>query len=470
MTYSQNKSNTITIEGTVLDKKTEEPLPFTNVIIEGTSIGTISNEEGKFELVFSKKYLVSNVIFSFIGYQNTKIPVKKFKNPNKIIHLLSVTESLDEIVVKTKNKYKELIDEAITLIPVNYSQETAYLETYYRELTKIDDQYTRFVDAACSIRYSPYDDHFDERQSRINYIRFERSGSAIKKVPYPEAQEMIADEKDQVKIVALRKSDDLRDYKVLEQTDKLKAIDTANLKWLENNEIGGGPLRLTGADKIKRKADFLNPKINHHYKFTKESLSTYNDKVVYIISFVPKDSTNLLAKYQGRITIDQKSKAIVSYRYRLSSLAKKKLKQKFGTQLKTPKSIEKKNKIAFITKTTTLLDYEVVVSYSEYQNKWYLKRIKINNSYANSGDLFDDFTANTESEFIVTGVSKKELPSIIDINPFYSSFTNPLFNYSLKYNPFFWKSYSTIVATGILGKALNDLEAETSLENQFEEN
>jgi len=55
--YCQKKKQEAhTIEATVLDKDTKEALPFTNVLIAGTSIGTITNEEGKFELTFSKNF------------------------------------------------------------------------------------------------------------------------------------------------------------------------------------------------------------------------------------------------------------------------------------------------------------------------------------------------------------------------------------------------------------------------------
>ncbi|AXT50913.1 hypothetical protein D1818_08775 [Aquimarina sp. BL5] len=241
------------------------------------------------------------------------------------------------------------------------------------------------------------------------------------------------------------------------------------LKWLENNEIGGGPLRLTGADKVKRKEDFLDPKIIDNYLFTLYGRSIYNDKPVYIISFAPKDSTSVKAKYKGEITIDEKSKAIIRYQYQLTSLAKKKLNQKFGTQLKTPLLVEKETKKAFITRTTSLTDYKVFVSFSNYKNKWYLKRIKAINEYQNTGDLFENYTATTESELIVTTVKTENIDYFSVKEQFDSTFSNALFNHNLSYSPDFWKNYSTLVPTGIVGKALEDLGTKISLEKQFQE-
>ncbi|WP_344924245.1 carboxypeptidase-like regulatory domain-containing protein [Aquimarina addita] len=301
---NNKKEQTTLIEATVLDRDTKNPLPFTNVIIEGTSLGTISNEEGKFELTVSKNNLSGMILFSFVGYLDTRLPLKEFKNSEKIVYLKTASTPLDEVIVKAKNKYKELIDEAITLFPQNYAQEPVYLNSYYRELTKIDNTYTKFSDAACSIFYSPYNGSFDSLFSMKNYMQFNPLESSIKKVPFPEPQDFIASMQDQAKILAVRKSNNLQNYKIMEQSKTLEAIDTTDLKWLENNEIGGGPLRLTGADKVKRQADFLDPQRNSQYLYTLSGRSMYNNQPVYIISFAPKDSTYTKAIYQGKLTLD----------------------------------------------------------------------------------------------------------------------------------------------------------------------
>jgi len=465
--FAQNTKNIITIEASVFDKDTQEPLPFTNVIIENTSIGTVSNEEGVFELSFNQKYANGVVIFSFVGYKNASIPIKEFDDPKKIVYLESISTSLDEILVTVKNKYKELVVDAIAQSTTNYASIPVYLQTYYRELTKIDNHYTKFTDAACSIKYGAYDNSFDFRQSKVNYMQFKRLEYEIKKVPFPEPRDLLADEKDYVKIRALRKSDNLQDYKILEEAKALEAIDSTNLKWVENNEIGGGPLRLTGADKIKRQTDFFDPKLVDKYMFKNAGKSTYNNRVVYIISFAPKDASDRQAKYKGTLTIDEKSKAVISYRYQLTNQAKKRSNQKFAAQLKTPESVEKETKLAYITRTTTLLDYEVIISYFEFKGKWYLKRIRVKNDYRNAGDLFDDFSCTTESELVVNSLDFNEPEDLENTDRFYSIFSNSLFNQKISYNPDFWKNYSDLVATGVVGEALQDLESKSTLEEQF---
>lgn len=457
----------IVIEATVLDKESKDTLPFANVIVEGTSIGTITNEEGKFELTVKKTHAKSNVVFSFMGYDKIVRNLQDFKTTGDVIYLKPSSTSLSEINIVAKNKYKELVVEAIGKIPENYAQEPTYMDTYYKELTKIDDQYTKFTDAANRFFYSGYKGDYDYNLSSNNYFKFDRS-TEMKKVPFPEPKDFIPDSRDQIKITALRRSDNLQDYKILEQAKKLSDIKTSHLKWLENNEIGGGPLRLTGADKIKRKEDFLNIKSIDHYKFVLFKKSTYNDLPVYIIKFRPKDSLKTKAKYKGLLTIDKESKAIIYYTYKPTNAVKRSLNQKFATQLKTPKSVEKEIKKTFITRLTELKDYEVDVSFSQFDSKWYLKRIKVINKYKNTGDFLKDYSATTESELIVNNIEVKKVDKIPDYEEYQSTFMNSLFNHELKYDNSFWENFNALIPTGLMGKALEDIESEDSLEDQFQ--
>jgi len=62
-----------TIQGTVYDKEVENsPLPFANVFIKGTSIGSTTEFEGTYTL--RVKPGTYTVVFSFIGYKTIEVP------------------------------------------------------------------------------------------------------------------------------------------------------------------------------------------------------------------------------------------------------------------------------------------------------------------------------------------------------------------------------------------------------------
>ena len=58
------------IKGTIKDKE-GNPLPFVNIYIENTYIGTTSNELGKYELNTTEKGNV-HLIFQYLGFKTQK--------------------------------------------------------------------------------------------------------------------------------------------------------------------------------------------------------------------------------------------------------------------------------------------------------------------------------------------------------------------------------------------------------------
>ena len=83
------------VSGTVMDATTGETLPGVNVLIQGTTVGTVSNMDGEFSLQVPGS--ASVLVFSFIGYINQEIVVG---NQNEInVSLVADAADLDEVVV-----------------------------------------------------------------------------------------------------------------------------------------------------------------------------------------------------------------------------------------------------------------------------------------------------------------------------------------------------------------------------------
>lgn len=96
--FSQNSGN---IQGKILDLKTLTPLQGANILIQGTSIGVISDNDGffKFENVEPKTY---NLTVSFIGYKTqTKfnIIVKSVGTSDLLFKLEETQQNLDEVIL-----------------------------------------------------------------------------------------------------------------------------------------------------------------------------------------------------------------------------------------------------------------------------------------------------------------------------------------------------------------------------------
>ena len=98
-------------KGKVLDSKTNEPLPFVNIGVFGKGIGTVSDEEGLFNLRIDKSKLdkTDTIQFSSLGYQTLKKAVKNLNfvyNDYPEILMISENLNLNEVVVTNKGAYE----------------------------------------------------------------------------------------------------------------------------------------------------------------------------------------------------------------------------------------------------------------------------------------------------------------------------------------------------------------------------
>ncbi|MBC3794663.1 carboxypeptidase-like regulatory domain-containing protein [Spirosoma utsteinense] len=75
-----------TVSGLVLDKASNQPVPYANIGIVGSPIGTLSNANGSFQLLLPAHYLTDSLLISHLGYTPQSIAVRAIK-PNLVITL-----------------------------------------------------------------------------------------------------------------------------------------------------------------------------------------------------------------------------------------------------------------------------------------------------------------------------------------------------------------------------------------------
>jgi len=92
----QNIIKALPVSGQVTDAETGETLPGVNISISGTSTGTVTDMEGRYELEINEGSAVS-LVFSFIGYETRTIEVEGRSIIN--VSLEPDAQQLDEIVV-----------------------------------------------------------------------------------------------------------------------------------------------------------------------------------------------------------------------------------------------------------------------------------------------------------------------------------------------------------------------------------
>lgn len=85
-----------TVSGIVYDHVTKEPLLGASVYFEGTTIGGITNEQGKFSL-YSEITSTSQLVVTYLGYTDAVFTLSG--NKPLTVYLIPKEESLDEVVV-----------------------------------------------------------------------------------------------------------------------------------------------------------------------------------------------------------------------------------------------------------------------------------------------------------------------------------------------------------------------------------
>ncbi|MBM4166310.1 MAG: hypothetical protein FJ218_05235 [Ignavibacteria bacterium] len=108
--FSQ-ENNFGSISGKIISAETKQPLPFINVILEGTKIGTSSNDEGKF---FLENISLGNytLIVSAIGFETKRRAIEILSNKTVVlsIEMKESSVELKEIQIVEEARKKSLQD------------------------------------------------------------------------------------------------------------------------------------------------------------------------------------------------------------------------------------------------------------------------------------------------------------------------------------------------------------------------
>jgi len=98
-----------TISGTVTDR-TNAPIAGVNISIKGTSLGTLSDAQGKYSLVAPST--ANTLVFSFVGFGTQEIAITESGEVN--VQLEEIVSQLDEVVVTVgRGSQRTIIDNPV---------------------------------------------------------------------------------------------------------------------------------------------------------------------------------------------------------------------------------------------------------------------------------------------------------------------------------------------------------------------
>lgn len=258
------QAQSYTLRGRVLASDTRDPLSNASVTVGNLNISSVTNQDGYFTLRVPASAKNSRLIIRYLGYENLEVPVVTLiDKPNNHIMLIPSFIELGPLEVVSGDG-SELIREALSRIPQNYSTDPNMMVAFYRESIKKNANYISLVETVLDVYKSSYRSY----------------------------------ESDQAKIYIGRKATDI------------SPRDTVLMKFQ------GGISTALMLDVAKNPEIVFGEK-GDEYIFTIERMISINNKPHYEINFLPKNGIKDIL-FRGKVYLDVESLAIVRIEFNMN--------------------------------------------------------------------------------------------------------------------------------------------------------
>lgn len=165
ITHVPDTLSSFTVEGTLLDKLTGLPIAYGTVGVAGTSIGSITNQDGGFRLCLPDSLKQERLVFSHVGYVTQDLDVSLLLENQATLTLEPKIIPIQEVVIRVPNPIR-LLREMLERREVNYSRKPVYLTTFYREGIHYKQKFRSLTEAVFKIYKSPFR-YFSSEQVKL---------------------------------------------------------------------------------------------------------------------------------------------------------------------------------------------------------------------------------------------------------------------------------------------------------------
>jgi hypothetical protein len=253
---AESLSNYTELKGSIVDKKTGDPLAYASMSVIGTNITIVSNSEGQFLLKLPNENSDPKVLISFIGYKNKLVSLSELKLNKHRIELERTSVQLPELSVSSKDA-SELVRTVLEKKGENYYNTSMLMTAFYRETIKKNRSYASVSEAVVEVNKQPY---------------------------------------------TSAKTDIVRLFKSRKQTD-YNRLDTLTFKLM------GGPFNSLYLDVMKYPEVIFTDEMMENYEFSFDRSTYMDNQLIYIVDFKQR-SNKSEPLYFGKLYIIAKSMAL----------------------------------------------------------------------------------------------------------------------------------------------------------------
>lgn len=260
--YSQEQSSTfLTVSGVVVDGR--EKLAYVSVGIKGSTMATITNEDGWFSLKIPKTEKDITLVISHVGYHATELTRAAADAHDMKISLTPYHKTLEGARIIGEDA-EHILFTALQKIRQNYPMSPVMQRGFYRETVQKGKKYTSVSEAVVDMFKYAYNRDTDMDRVRV-----------------------------------------LKGRKLMSQ----KSADTLGVKLL------GGPNLTLALDVVKNHDDLFYNLDLPKYSYSMEESTVIEERPVYVIKMTPKRKEDRYPLYNARVFIDKEKLAIMRVEY-----------------------------------------------------------------------------------------------------------------------------------------------------------
>lgn len=445
------------LKNKISDFGTLMPIESASIYVQNTTIGTVSNADGKFVLQVPLQFESDTLVISSIGYKSFKTTVSDFDNTQEI-YLEEDVASLDEIVLVAETRPKtgnDIVLKALEKLSVNMPEQPYLQKGFLRHKERNRREFKWLIESAITVYDSAYVSPSKENL-RINV--------------------------DQV-----RKSYDLRDVdSLLTYTAYLKenanrgnlqarnlrrdTIKTSSLvkaiKW-NDTRINGLQNLFESKLNVFRNANatraLFGDDVLDTHQFRLDTILVDNDRKLYKIE-ISESHRYVNLETKGIYNDGYQAKGWLYIYY--DNYAIKKLEYELVAASKAQKSRSK-------TLFDTQINHKITMTFREYQGKMYPnyiyyetpKLVNVGYKPTKPGQVVEE-EPNTDERFYYTVQEVLFTEIILDsdrINEALQRTWDPDIFAVKPYNKEFWRNYNTLLESEEDEKLIQDLTKRSSL-------
>lgn len=265
ISFAQDSQAIKEISGKIIAEDTRDELVFTDIVVDGTNISTVTNSDGEFLLKIPYKYLDEKLVITHLGYERKLLNIIDLGSDEKIMLSPSITELTAVSIAAPQYDARTLVIKTLENKSEAYSNDNALMTAFYRETIKKRRRNASLSEAVVRIHKQPY--------------------SSLRK--------------DHIELIKSRKN------------TNYSRLDTLALK------LQGGPFSNIYTDLVKYPEFIFNEEDIDFYDFNYENSTNINKNLVYVVNFKQKPRVKS-PMYYGKLYIDANTLALTSAEYSLN--------------------------------------------------------------------------------------------------------------------------------------------------------